>query len=274
MIRAIALSLALLIGVGVIIPLATDYAEAGAKKHHKYAKKKKIKKYSRAWWRLYRARVNRQKSLAARKRILRLRQIRLAKAAQEGNSTDAMPVKNSKKIAQKQVQVKEDNSPAVLPSGDAAPKTWKKSQSSQSELQFNVNDENGSELGSASISVVGPSMGGDDDKAKTKTVGGVPTTSLRRNVIDRMIRENGWVVNDYQKEIGGKKVYVVVAQSEGAGGRMQSRVFYFAESDGRIYSVATNSSNDSSERLAEESEKVINSLVRARQNNTQQAELK
>ena len=40
MIRAIALSLALLIGVGAIIPLTTDYAEA-AKKHRKYAKKKK-----------------------------------------------------------------------------------------------------------------------------------------------------------------------------------------------------------------------------------------
>ena len=270
MIRAIALSLALLIGVGVIIPLATDYAEAGAKKHHKYAKKKKIKKYSKKWWRLYRAKMNRKKSLAARKRTLRLRQIRLAKTAQDENSNGAMPVKNSKQTAQK--QVKEDNSPAVLPSGETAPKTWKKGQSSQSELQFNVNDENGSALGSASISVVGPSMGGDDNNAKSKTVGGVQTTSLRRNVIDRMIKENGWVVNDYQKEIGGKKVYVVVAQSEGVGGRVQSRVFYFAESEGRIYSVSTNSTNDSSERLAEESEKVINSLVRTRQN-TQQAEL-
>ena len=268
MIRAIALSLALLIGIGVIVPLATDYAEAGAKKHRKYAKKKKkIKKYSRAWWRLYRARMNRKKSLQARKRSLRLRQIRLAKAAQQNGDA---PVKNSKQAAQK--PVKEDNSPSVLPSGENAPKTWKKSQSTQAELQFNVSDDNGSALGQASISVVGPTMGGDDNNAKVKTVGGVPTTSLRRNVIDRMIRENGWVVNDYQKEIGGKKVYVVVAQSEGTGGRVQSRVFYFAEADGRIYSVSTNAPTDSSERIAEESEKVINSLVRNRQ--PQQAGLK
>jgi hypothetical protein len=268
MIRAIALSLALLIGIGVIIPLATDYAEAGAKKHRKYAKKKKkIKKYSKQWWRLYRARVNRKKSLVARKRALRLRQIRLAKARQENGDA---PVKTSKQAVQK--VAKEDNTPVLLPSGETAPKTWKKSQSTQAELQFRVDDENGSQLGSASISVVGPSMG-DDTNGKVKTVGGVPTTSLRRNVIDRMIKENGWVVNDYQKEIGGKKVYVVIAQSEGVGGRVQSRVFYFAEADGRIYSVATNASNDSSERIAEESEKVINSLVRTRQN-PQQAELK
>jgi len=268
MIRAIALSLALLIGIGVIVPLATDYAEAGAKKHRKYAKKKKkIKKYSKQWWRLYRARMNRKKSLQARKRALRLRQIRLAKARQQNGDT---PVKNSKQVAQK--TVKEDNSPSVLPSGENAPKTWKKSQSTQAELQFNVSDDSGSQLGQASISVVGPTMGGDDNNAKVKTVGGVPTTSLRRNVIDRMIKENGWVVNDYQKEIGGKKVYVVVAQSEGAGGRVQSRVFYFAEADGRIYSVSTNSPTDSSEKIAEESEKVINSLVRNRQ--PQQAGLK
>jgi len=268
MIRAIALSLALLIGVGVIVPLATDYAEAGAKKHRKYAKKKKkIKKYSKQWWRLYRARMNRKKSLQARKRALRLRQIRLAKARQQNG---AVVAKNSKQTAQK--TVKEDNSPSVLPSGENAPKTWKKSQSTQAELQFNVSDDSGSQIGQASISVVGPTMGGDDNNAKVKTVGGVPTTSLRRNVIDRMIKENGWVVNDYQKEIGGKKVYVVVAQSEGAGGRVQSRVFYFAEADGRIYSVSTNSPSDSSEKIAEESEKVINSLVRNRQ--PQQAGLK
>jgi hypothetical protein len=180
-------------------------------------------------------------------------------------------VKSSKQAAVK--PVKEDNSPAILPTGDTAPRTWKKSQSTQAELQFNVADETGAQLGQASISVVGPTMGGDDNNAKTKTVGGVPTTSLRRNVIDRMIKENGWVVNDYQKEIGGKKVYVVVAQSEGAGGRIQSRLFYFAEADGRIYSVATNAPTDSQERIAEESEKVINSLVRSRQN-PQQAGLK
>jgi hypothetical protein len=41
MIRAIALSLALLIGVGVIVPLATDYAEAGAKKTPQIREKEK-----------------------------------------------------------------------------------------------------------------------------------------------------------------------------------------------------------------------------------------
>jgi hypothetical protein len=249
--RAIALSLALLIGIGTIIPLATEYAEAGPHKTRRYKKKhKKYKKYSRAWWRERRKRQKRQKELAARKRMMRLRQIRLAKARKAaGNGAS-----NKSDIAK--TKTVEDKSPAVLPSGETAPKGWKKGQVSPSEMRFNVED-NGSPIGSAAITVVGPAM--NDNLGRSKTVGGVPQASLRRTVIDRMIRENGWVVNDYQKEIGGKKVYVVVAQTQD-GSATQNRMFYFTEVEGRIYSVATNAPTDSAERLAEESEKVINSL--------------
>ena len=89
-VRAIALSLALLIGIGTIIPLATEYAEAGPKtkrKHRKHAKK--YKKYSRAWWRQYRARMKRKKAMQARKRALRLRRLRLARAAAQAKSNGA-----------------------------------------------------------------------------------------------------------------------------------------------------------------------------------------
>jgi hypothetical protein len=141
-------------------------------------------------------------------------------------------------------------------------------------LQYRVDDDNGSQIGSASIAVVGPAMNAEGTtNAKNKTVGGVPTASLRTTVIDRMIKEQGWVVNDFQKEIGGKKVYVVVAQSPGAGGTIQSRMFYFTEVEGRIYSVSTSSPNDSSERIVQESEKVIDSLQR-KKNNPQQAAIK
>jgi hypothetical protein len=39
-------------------------------------------------------------------------------------------------------------------------------------------------------------------------------------------------------------------------------MFYFTEVDGRIYSLATNSGTGEATRLAEESEKVLNSLHR------------
>lgn len=251
LVRAIALSLALLIGIGAIIPLATDSVEAGPR-HKRKKHQVKYKKYSKKWWRQYRARKARKNAQRARARALRLRQLRLERAAATGETPEkaapqARPAKPLKAKA------------AVLPTGDNAPKGWNEAQSSPSELQFRVDDSAGSQVGSASISVVGPA--GDSSTANpAKSVGGVSTTALRRDVINRMIQENGWVVNDYQKQIGGRTVYVVAAQSQAKNGRVQSRMFYFTEVDGRIYNVATNSPVEQAERLAEESEKVLDSL--------------
>ena len=266
-VRAIALSLALLVGIGTIIPLATDYAEAGPRKAKRYKKnQKKYKKYSKRWWRQYRARMKHKRALQARRRAMRLRQIRLARARGSQNNT-------SKVAAATRTKMVENPTAAMLPSGEAAPAGWKRGESSGSELQFRVDNGSGMEVGSAAISVVGPATGETVDTGRNRTVGGVPTSSLRREVINRMVRENGWVVNDFQKDIGGKKVYVVVAQSQATGGRVQSRMFYFTEVDGRIYSVATNSQTDAAERLAEESEKVIFSL-QSRPRPIQQAAVK
>jgi hypothetical protein len=253
-VRAIALSLALLVGIGTIVPLATEYAEAGPKTKRKQRKHaKKYKKYSRAWWRQYRARMKRKKAMQARKRALRLRRLRLARAAAQAKSNGERPT-----VAK--VKKNTSSAPAVLPSGDPAPAGWHPAQVSPAELQFRVDDSSGSQVGSASISVVDPAMGDSSNYNRGKSVGGVSTTALRRDVIDRMVRENGWVVNDYQKEISGQQVYVVVAQSQAKNGAVQSRMFYFTEVDGKIYSVSTNSPVQEQERLAEESEKVINSL--------------
>lgn len=265
MVRAIALSIALLIGVGTMIPLATEYAEAGSTKTKRYKKKrgwKGVKKYSKRWWQLYRAQERRKKTLAKRRRALRLRQLRLAKARQAKDENARTSGKSAPATTAKKT--------AVLPGGDPAPSTWAPGESSSSEVKFRVAGTSGNEVGSAAISVVGPATGETVAAGRNRSVGGVPTTSLRREVINRMIRENGWVVNDYQKEVGGKTVYVVVAQSQEPSGRVQSRLFYFTEAGGRIYSVAANSSTDAAERLAEESEKVIQS-IQTRSRNVQQA---
>jgi hypothetical protein len=252
-VRAIALSIALLVGIGVIIPFATDDAEAHPhKKQRKHRHHRHYKKYSKAWWRQYHRRQRRLRAIQARKRALRLEQLRLAREhAADKDSTQA----NSKHLNNSKPSKTE--TATALPSGDPAPSGWRASQATPAELQFRIDNSSGSQVGSASISVVGPSVPGST--GGWKTVGGVSTSALRRDVIDRMIRENGWVVNDYQKEIGGQQVYVVVAQSQSKSG-IQSRMFYFTEVDGRIYSVATNSPVQEAERLADESEKVINSL--------------
>jgi hypothetical protein len=255
--RAIALSLALLIGIGVIVPMATESVEAGPKKTKRYKKKpRKYKKYSKAWWKQYRARMKKKRAMQARKRALRLRQLRLAKAAE---SADPKAKNNA---------AKPSSSASLLPSGQAAPQGWQAASSTPGELQFRIDG-----AGSASISVVGPAMGESVNGSRNSFLAGVPTTSLRREVINKMIKENGWVVNDYNKVVGGKMVYVVVAQSQGSAGRVNARMFYFAEADGRIYSVATNAAADAAEKLAEESEKVVTSLQN-RPRPVQQASIK
>lgn len=257
--RAIALFLAILIGFCAIIPLATQQTEAGAHKVRKHRKHAKYKKYSKRWWRQYRARMKRKRAMQRAKRALRLRQLRMAKARAEEKGK-SQPGPKLKPVSSKSKKA-DALAPAVLPSGDQAPAGWKTSQSTASELQFRVDNSAGDQIGSASISVVGPSRA----NGGRQSVGGVSTSMLRRDVIDKMIKENGWVVNDYQKEIAGQTVYIVVAQSQAKTGGVQSRMFYFTEVDGQVYSVATNSPIQESERLAEESEKVINSLkVRVR----------
>lgn len=247
--RAIALSLALLVGIGAIVPLATDSVEAGPKNKRKKRQAKKYKKYSKKWWRQYRANQRKKAAQRKRARALRLRQLRLERAAANGQTPVAKPA-----------TLKTSKTKAVVPGGKSAPDTWSQAQASPSELRFRVDDSAGSQVGTASISVVGPAVGETSTQSQRKAVGGVATTSLRREVINKMIQENGWVVNDYQKEIGGRTVYVVEAQSQAKNGQLQSRMYYFAEVDGRIYSVATNSSIDQAERLAAESEKVLDSL--------------
>src|SRR5436190_653087 len=187
--RAVALSLALMIGIGTIIPLATEYAEAGPKHTKRYKKKpRKYKKYSKGWWRQYHGRMKRKKALAARKRALRLQQLRLAELQKSGDAKDKAAVK----------PVGEPPTSAMLPSGQSAPKGWKASKLSSGEIQFQI---------------------------------------------------------------------------DGSGGGANSRMFYFTEADGRIYSVATTSAAESAEKLAEESEKVIVSLP-SRPRPVQQASLK
>ena len=255
MFRAIALSLALLVGMGTIIPLATDLAEAGPKT----TKKKKrswrgVTKFSKRWWQLYRAQDRRKKLRAKRTRSLRLRHLRFARTRSVELKPTAAVIANP--VVEKPMVTPPQT--AVLPSGNPAPTGWRPADSTPAELQFRVDNTRGDQVGSATISVVGPAN--PEQMNARKTVGGVPTTSLRREVIDRMVRENGWIVNDYQQEISGQQVYVVVAQSQDRSGGTQSRIFYFTEVDGRIYSVTTNSPQREAERLAEESEKVIKSL--------------
>lgn len=271
MLRIIALALSLMLSLGAIIPLMTNSSEASQAKSALLKRKKQkrgwkgVKKYSKRWWQLYRRQERRKQSLAARKRALQERRETLAMQRAEENGETPVDSRST--------SLKENSATAavLLPSGENAPRGWKQAQSTRSEVQYRVDDNGGKTIGEASIKVVGPASESDAETTwlNRKTLAGVSTSALRRTVIDQMMKEGGWVVNDYQKMLNGKKVFVVVAQSNNPAGQLQSRLFYFTELEGKIYSVSTSAPSEASERLAQESEKVINSLQRGNSRPTQ-----
>jgi hypothetical protein len=90
---------------------------------------------------------------------------------------------------------------------------------------------------------------------------GVSFSDLRRIVIEKMINAGGWVINDYERQVDGARVFVVVAQTPTDGRSPEkSWNFYFAEVDGNIYSLTLNTPTQYSNSLAAEGQKFLASL--------------
>ncbi len=150
-----------------------------------------------------------------------------------------------------------------LPFGLVAPHSWSGARVSPSgEVMFVVNTSDGRPAGTAVLSPL--SVPAADPMtlmaSHTKSVGGRPVAALRRKVIDRMVAEGGWVVNDSVREMQGHSVFVVYAQKGTPGSPNKSMTFYFTELDGRIYSLATTSAIESTEPVASGSEQVLSLL--------------
>ena len=65
---------------------------------------------------------------------------------------------------------------------------------------------------------------------------------------------------DVQRQFGDRRVFVVTAQSLAANGERRSWTFYFTESDGQVYSLATNAPAEFADSLANESEQAVVAL--------------
>jgi hypothetical protein len=99
-------------------------------------------------------------------------------------------------------------------------------------------------------------------KEQRTMLSGVSFSDLRRIAIDKMINAGGWVINDYERQVNGARVFVVIAQTP-SDGRSPEKAwnFYFAEVDGKIYSLTLNTPLEFSNKLTVEGEKFISSLA-------------
>jgi hypothetical protein len=234
MLRRFALSILMLLSVVAILPFA-DSAARGIqqsvsmhRRHHRH--------HSRRWWRRHRALVRRRHAaaMAHRNAPLAMKPAGTAPNA-SAVSTAALPELPAGW-----------NTSAVTPNG---------------EMKFRSSG-NGSDKAALSVVALSrPASGYLTSKEQRQILGGVSFTELRRTVIDKMIAAGGWVSNDYEREVAGRRVFVVTAQTP-ADGRQPDKAlnFYFTEVNGRIYSLSTEANVQSAERMAAEAERFISTL--------------
>lgn len=253
MLRRIGLSLGLLVSIVVMLPFATSTAhnlrsQLAARSHS-------FHHHSRAWWRRHRAQVRRRQATLARQRAL--------EATSRTGSAVSVPAKPS------------DNHAALpgalaFPDGvyrDGAfsmslPNGWSAGSTTKGASSFRIAPPNGMPEAQATLAVVAIAPANVDQvigREQRRMLGGVSFTDLRRSVIDRMISAGGWVVNDRQREIGGHRVFEVIAQTPATrdGKPEQLWNFYFTEINGRVYSLTTRTTGGFTEKLAGDAEKFL-----------------
>jgi hypothetical protein len=232
MLRKLALSLLMLVSVITILPFAESAAHGirqtiSTHRRHRHH-------HSRRWWRRHR-RLKRLAALAHRRRSL----------------VSQIPANTTAPTAGSPVLPQLPNGWNALPS------------SANGEMRFRANSP-GSTSDQAALSVVAlsqPAPAYLPPREQRQMLGGVSFSALRRIVIDKMIASGGWVTNDFEREVGGHRVFIVTAQIP-ADGRSPDKAWnaYFTEVNGRIYSLTTEASLQSSERMASEAERFIASL--------------
>jgi hypothetical protein len=244
------------------------------------AKRKKNKRHSRAWWRRYRARMRarRERAMLRRQRTQAGPAGPLSSATNtsllsfgEGSLAAAPPAEAAPAAGR---ATRRATGGGRLPFEFTTPYNWGSPRRSASgDLVFAVRTPDGRAAGAAvlaPVSLKAADLTSSPVTAKTKTVGGAPVAALRRTVIDRMVAEGGWVVNDVVQEIRGRRVFVVIAQTGEPGAPTRSWTFYFTELDGRVYSLATTAPLELAAPVAAASEQFMASLRGAADSNAAQ----
>ncbi len=239
MLRKIILSLLLLASVVVILPFASSAAHGLRQNSASQQQQRRYRRHSRAWWRRYRARLRMRRAASI--------------AALAHRKSDLGPVLTS--------AMTEEVSKGILPK---LPSGWNTpTVANNGELRFRTGTT-ASVPSQATLAVVArsrPTPAYLTQREQAKLLAGVNFSDLRRIVIDKMINAGGWVINDYERQLNGSRVFVVIAQTP-SDGRSEDKAwqFYFAEVDGKIYSLTLNTPVQFSDRLSGEGEKFLNSL--------------
>jgi hypothetical protein len=233
MLRTITLSLLMLVSLVVMLPFASSTAHGlrpGSASHQRY------RRHSRAWWRRHRA---------------RLRMRRAAALAHRGSYLNSSLINSTV--------------PEAALSLPKLPAGWNNATLVKGgELKFRT-EGSATIPGQGTLAVVArsrPTPAFLTQREQRTMLSGVSFSDLRRIAIDKMINAGGWVINDYERQVNGARVFVVIAQTP-SDGRSPEKAwnFYFAEVDGKIYSLTLNTPLEFSNKLTVEGEKFVSSLT-------------
>lgn len=250
MLRRIAIGLCLLATLVVMIPLVTSTAH---NLRAQFSASSHRRRHSRAWWRRHRAMLRRRQAMLARRRARRA----LMLARRDGVAPTEPKVAGNHATLPTTLTL--PTAPA-LTNNAALPNGWAPVASTGAGSSFRIAPAAGPEA-SATLTVVAPTTGSQlFGREQKKMVGGASFTELRRSVIDRMVSAGGWVVNDRQREISGRRVFEVIAQTPSSNGKPdQVWNFYFAEVDGKVYALTTRTTGNN-DKVAADAEKFISAF--------------
>ena len=255
MLRTIAISLILVLSVGIMLPFTNSAhgvkqsVEIGQRRHHRYR--------SRAWWRRYRARM-RQKRLAAelahRNAMLSIRN-NISLGDVNGVAGPALPSLPVSSVATTTA------APPVMVSsvsnGAVRPRVVNAAHSAYRETPATLPGQ----MNLAVVALSRPNPAFLTSREEKKMLGGVAVADLRRMVIDKMVSSGGWVINDFIREVNGHRLFVVTARTpKDALTPEKAWTFYFTEAGGRIYGLTTDAPVEFADRMTNEAERFIESL--------------
>ena len=235
MLRTVTLSLLMLVSVVVMLPFASSTAH-GIRQNSAAHQQRRYRRHSRAWWRRHRARM------------------RLRRAAAQAHRTAPLGP----------VFVKSTNVDVSTGLLKSLPAGWNNpTVANNGEVRFQT-ESKAIAPSQAALSVVArsrPNPAYVTQREQSRMLSGVAFSDLRRIVIEKMINAGGWVINDYERQVNGMRVFVVIAQTPSDGRSAEkSWNFYFAEVDGNIYSLSLNTPLQFSGTLAGEGQKFLASL--------------
>jgi hypothetical protein len=277
--RVITLSLLVLVTVAGALPITESLAKWSRRSAS--GQRKRVRRHSRAWWRRHRALVR-----ARRARAEERRRLALAGGAEGSGGANAIntsllsfnappapaPAPSAAAFASTPARSTLTRTSGMLPFDFTPPHNWSPARKGRpGAAVFSVTTPDGRGAGTAVVAPVALSaaeVAGAPVGPKTKSVGGLSVTALRRTVIDRMVAEGGWVTNDFVQDMHGRRVFVVLAQTGAPGAPAQSWAFYFTEVDGRVYSLATTAPVEFAVPLAAGSEQFMASFQPAASRNT------